>query len=597
MKLLQIWKFGGSGRDAAGLEDAIDSASRFGFDGLLVKALDGTDWMRTYDRADDALQSADHVREQRDRCHAARLKYYVWTNPLHDVDLDRQAALTAEAALAADGLFLDTEPYPSFWGPWRPQGAAEGFMQAIRSRAPDVWLALQPDPRAARLAELRPEEWFPYVNAFAGQHYWTDFVTDRGAWANRARLELANAAELGQQWGKPVLPTLPGISDPSAVPVDLLRDFSGFVVYRLGTTNRDMLELLGSVRYEIATTEPPLPVDPFERLVNALAYVCDTLGDQLTLEANKLNGQGEPFRNIAGELQRVRTQFIGARPQQIEVPLPTPEPVTRAGAVLSHSPSDRSPSGNQPQPVPQPEPRPQPQPGPRFNPNTPTLVQPNDWACSVFSSTMALQSVGIQKSWLDVRAELGNAVTEQFGLMDASATALVRLFETNGFRANRLPWMSNDGNGATWDDVRQRAGRMPVMLGGRRWYHWTFVRGVDAEGNLVLGNPAPSWKQVGQTMSRDEFDRWGVWTMVWIDVDQEEDPVRIEQLEVQISQLEAQIQLNNSRIEGLAIGLAHVVDVIVPELAKSSTSAARRKELGEVAKGIRVQFVGEPIPA
>jgi hypothetical protein len=576
MKLLQIWKFAGDARDASNLDDAIATAKRYGFDGLLVKALDGTDWMRTYDAADDALASAAHVASQRERCQAAQLKYYVWTNPLHDVDLDRQAALTAEAALAADGLFLDSEPYASFWGAWRPQGSAERFMQGIRQRAPRAWLALQPDPRPARLAELRPEEWLPYVDAFAGQHYWTDFFPDRAGWASRARLELANAAELGQQWGKPVLPTLPGISDPSVVPVDLLRDFSGFVVYRLGTTRPAMLELLGGVRYEAAAplTQPPQPLDPFEPLVNALAYVCDTLGDQLATEADRLTSEAESIRNVVGELQRVRTQFIGARPSRTE--LPAPVPVAE----------------------PTPTPTPTPIPRPRFDPNTPTLTQPNDWACSVFSSTMALQSMGIKKTWLDVRAELGDAVTEQFGLMDAAGSALVRLFRRHGFMSDVTPWTSNASAGATWEDVQRRAGRMPLLLGGRRWYHWTFVRGVDANGNLLLGNPAPRWKLVGQSMDREEFDRWGAWTMVWLDASdallEEEDPVRIAQLEQQIAQLQVQIADANQRIEGLATGLAHVVDVIVPELANPQTSAPRRLELKALASSVRVQFLGEP---
>src|SRR6266542_3783079 len=100
------------------------------------------------------------VAAQRDRCHAAGLQYYVWTVPLHDVDLDVQAERTSQAALAADGLFLDVEPYvrqpnsPPFWGPLRPVGLARSFMERIRARAPDAWLSLQPDPRPARLAEI-----------------------------------------------------------------------------------------------------------------------------------------------------------------------------------------------------------------------------------------------------------------------------------------------------------------------------------------------------------------------------------------------------------------------------------------------------------
>src|SRR5262249_59933012 len=97
MKLVQIWKFSGRDREADDLDGAIAAASRNGFDGLLLKALDGTSWMRDYDGSPDALASADQVAAQRDRCHAAGLKLYVWANPLHDVDLDLQAGRYSEA--------------------------------------------------------------------------------------------------------------------------------------------------------------------------------------------------------------------------------------------------------------------------------------------------------------------------------------------------------------------------------------------------------------------------------------------------------------------------------------------------------------------
>jgi len=61
MKLLQIWKFSGPGRDADNLDEAISIAVQNGFDSLLVKALDGTHWMRDYDGSPDAIGSADQV--------------------------------------------------------------------------------------------------------------------------------------------------------------------------------------------------------------------------------------------------------------------------------------------------------------------------------------------------------------------------------------------------------------------------------------------------------------------------------------------------------------------------------------------------------
>jgi hypothetical protein len=53
VKLLRVWKFSGDGRDADNLAEAIGIATQHGSSGLLVKALDGTDWMRTYDASAD----------------------------------------------------------------------------------------------------------------------------------------------------------------------------------------------------------------------------------------------------------------------------------------------------------------------------------------------------------------------------------------------------------------------------------------------------------------------------------------------------------------------------------------------------------------
>jgi len=572
VKLLQIWKFGGPGRDADSLDAAISIAQQHHFDGLLIKALDGTEWMSVYDAADDAIRSSEQAATQRDRCHDAGLKYYVWTNPIHNVDLEVQAQRTAAAALASDGLFLDVEPFtgpPPFWGALRPAGAADGFMRRVRELAGDVWIALQPDPRAARLAEIRPDEWLTHINAFAGQFYWTDFSPPPETWSTRARLELSNAASLGRSWEMPVLPTLPGISDPGAFPIDMLREFPGFVVYRLGTTSPEVLELLGSIPLAAPIETPPASdLDPFDTLVNALAYVCDNLGDQLQQAAGTLNGQGDSFRSVVAEMQRVRAQFIGDRPT-VQGDADKPTPVT-----------DPPDSGqDQPQVV--------------YNADTPVIIQSNDWSCSVVSSTMALQSVGVDKDWLTIRDELADAVSTKWGLMDSRAPALVQLIEQNGFTAGVIP--NNQDGGASWDNVLERAGRMPVLLGGQAWNHWTFVRGY-ADGSLLLGNPAPRWKGVGQTMEPQEFTALGAWTMVWIEVDgpaPEENPVRIAQLELQLSDAQTQAQQLEVQIDGLTQGLAHIVDVLVPALADPSTSPEAREDLRRTAQSIRVQQLGE----
>jgi hypothetical protein len=243
LRLLQVWEWG-----SVTLGEAIDLCLANGFTGLCVKALDGIDWMDQFDNSADALGSVGDVIGQAEACNEAGLYYFTWTNPRHDVDLEEEAALTARIANASDGLLLDTEPYRQFWGANAPSGLAEGFMQAIREKAPDAFLGLQPDPRPNALAEIRVQEWLPYVDIFCGQHYWTDFGTLPLA-------ELEYAMQLGQQYGLPVLPTLPGLAAPNAFHTVelLLQTFPGFVVWRMGTTPQATLATLGSM--EVAGLE------------------------------------------------------------------------------------------------------------------------------------------------------------------------------------------------------------------------------------------------------------------------------------------------------------------------------------------------------
>ena len=192
---------------------------------------------------------------------------------------------------------------------------------------------------------------------------------------------------------------------------------------------------------------------------------------------------------------------------------------------------------------------------PAYNPDTPPLLQPNNWACSVFSATMALNSVGIADDWLTVRQRLGARVSEEWGLMNATGAGLAALFTEYGLRADYDP-------DASWEEVCRRAGRQPVCLGGRAWNHWTFVRSVDGDGDLVLGNPAPSWREVGQFMQRHEFDTWGSWSMVWIEVDEGDDPRVVAALERQISDLRAKLESDRIVIDHLSRTVADALEQV-----------------------------------
>jgi hypothetical protein len=55
----------------------------------------------------------------------------------------------------------------------------------------------------------------------------------------------------------------------------------------------------------------------------------------------------------------------------------------------------------------------------------------------------------------------------------------------------------------------------PVLIGGRRWNHWSPVRDYDpTRGVLLLANPADGWGGVGQTMTKAQFTALGPYSAV-----------------------------------------------------------------------------------
>jgi hypothetical protein len=232
LKLLQVWQWGNTTP-----QSVLDQARSYGFTGLLVKALDGPNWMGDIDPSPWGLGGPGDVRAQAEMAHARGMYYFVWTNP-RQFQIQLQTDMTAEVANACDGVLLDIEPYAQFWGPWAPLGLAAQFMMLLREKAPQAYIGLQPDPRNGALASLRIDEWVPLSDSIWGQHYWNDFQTDPAQ-------ELMHAAAMGMLYDLPILPTLPG--NGTGFPTDLISGFPGFAVWRSGTTPESTLALLGSL--------------------------------------------------------------------------------------------------------------------------------------------------------------------------------------------------------------------------------------------------------------------------------------------------------------------------------------------------------------
>ncbi len=155
-----------------------------------------------------------------------------------------------------------------------------------------------------------------------------------------------------------------------------------------------------------------------------------------------------------------------------------------------------------------------------FEPTTPPVRQTDSWSCSVASAAWMLHSIGITESYAALEAaELAaGLVSAQDGLEVGSGGPLADwLGATFGVETDQIFPVS-------WDWLLAHAGTMPIAIGSGSLYHWVAVADVVGE-SLLLANPAPGYKGVGDTMTEAEFDKWAPWACVWIAVEEAEDDV------------------------------------------------------------------------
>jgi hypothetical protein len=168
----------------------------------------------------------------------------------------------------------------------------------------------------------------------------------------------------------------------------------------------------------------------------------------------------------------------------------------------------------------------------------PSLIDRQDgpWQCSACSLANAFDCIGEKWRDIDERAVIARMndptlvpsaaaeydpiprITMANGLEAGNAAGLINVLNhPQGFgfgdRAFRF-YAAADRHG--FDAVRTWAGRVPIVMGGRHWGHWTCVLAVKGDDELYLANPAPTWQNVGDAMDVNEFVRWGPWWVVGI---------------------------------------------------------------------------------
>jgi hypothetical protein len=91
--------------------------------------------------------------------------------------------------------------------------------------------------------------------------------------------------------------------------------------------------------------------------------------------------------------------------------------------------------------------------------------------------------------------------------MDSSGYALQDVLANYG-QGSDQGWLDFDTAYAIYE-------QRPGMMGGAAMYHWMGVRGVQGS-TIWVANSAPGYKGVYSNITRDDWNRLGGWSCVWL---------------------------------------------------------------------------------
>lgn len=138
-------------------------------------------------------------------------------------------------------------------------------------------------------------------------------------------------------------------------------------------------------------------------------------------------------------------------------------------------------------------------------------LQEASWTCSACAEAWVLRSTGLDagaNEWQLVN-QIGypDEINSTYGLMDAGGSSLRRVYRQYG-QPTEQAWLS-------FDEVYDLAGKTTGQMSGARWYHWVALRGTQGN-NLWVANSAPGYKGIYDVLTRDDFERLGGFSVVWL---------------------------------------------------------------------------------
>jgi len=133
-----------------------------------------------------------------------------------------------------------------------------------------------------------------------------------------------------------------------------------------------------------------------------------------------------------------------------------------------------------------------------------------DWTCAACSLDWVLTATWQRYSdRYKTTMEIGyqHNINPSYGLMDGSGTELRRVLSDYGLGSEQA-WLD-------FDDVHALARQTTGMMSGAAWYHWVALRGVQGS-SIWIANSAEGYKGVHSVLSRDDFNRLGGFSVVWL---------------------------------------------------------------------------------
>ena len=151
---------------------------------------------------------------------------------------------------------------------------------------------------------------------------------------------------------------------------------------------------------------------------------------------------------------------------------------------------------------------------PSYDPTAPVVQQNHNWDCAEQSTLWAMTAFGRHPAdaWMESSMLTEGIESTDLGLLVADGSKLAAWIAEQYGEFGYAAY--NNGN-VSFDDVKSVAGQTPVLIGGRQWNHWSGVRRYSAAQDwLELANPADGWMGVFQSMTRQQFDALGPFSMI-----------------------------------------------------------------------------------